>query len=160
MLLSGAQNISGMLRHAELCPSSPNLTQQLVVFHVVTGTKKKLDKTVCSGEWQISCPLCDSWKSLACLSSAFICILSACLYACQAQLNVTGTTLANPLNYLQDRYHLAVSSTAADSGGKGSFFIFFTFGYLQSLNQPRLHCSGCAANSPLGVRRAEEPLCS
>lgn len=65
-----------MLRHAELCPSSPNLTQEPVVFHVVTGTKKKLEKTPYSREWQIFRSLRGSWKSLACFSPALTCISS------------------------------------------------------------------------------------
>jgi len=71
MLLSRAQNTSGMLRHAQLCPSSPNLTQEPAVFHVVTGTKKKLEKSYSKG-WQIVCSLHDSWKLLACFFPVLI----------------------------------------------------------------------------------------
>lgn len=75
------KNISGMLRHAELCPSSPNLTQELVVFSCCYWDKKKLEKMPCSGEWQIFSPLWDSWKSLACFFPLPISTSPVCLSA-------------------------------------------------------------------------------
>lgn len=81
MLLSRAQNTFGMLRHTELCLSSPNVTQEPVVFHVVTGMKKKLEKTLCSREWQVFCSMCDTWKSPACVSCSHLYFISV-FYLC------------------------------------------------------------------------------
>lgn len=97
LLLSRAQNTFGMLRHAELCPSSPNVTQELVMLLVGWKRNWKKHHTGGNGRWSAPRVTPGSHQSVSLLFSYFINVPPCNSNAIQPYLLGAGRSSQVPL---------------------------------------------------------------